>query len=311
MSLNQRFASLATGRGREVLVATVAFALVIAIGWTLATWAWLMIDGVPAALPGGVVAPATTAPTRKLTPEIAQGWALFGDASSPSAAGEQALPETNLSLQLLGIFSTNNVKLAGAVIAERGKAGELFRAGATLPGGATLEKVEKDQVLLRRRGQLETLRFDAPMAAMPDMDARSADRHAERKARRKDASTAETRDGDIVTREPGNALPDNPADQRAMANRFMDDFRASPDIVLNDVGLTPASGGGYSVGAGANAELLRRLGLRPGDVVLTVNGKTIGNAQADANLVDEVKASGEARVEVRRGSQTFTVNYPL
>jgi general secretion pathway protein C len=65
------------------------------------------------------------------------------------------------------------------------------------------------------------------------------------------------------------------------------------------------------VGEGTNADVMKSLGLRPGDVVLSVNGKPLGSVRNDARLIDEVKASGEARVEIRRNSQTFTVNYPL
>lgn len=302
MSIARRLQALVTGRGRESLVAVAALVLVIAIGWTLAAFGWLLVDGVPAAGPTDDMqpAPATVSVLRSLTPDMARGWTLFGDAAPPVDTGQpQDAPQTSLALQLLGIFSTGDARLAGAVIAERGKAGELFRAGAALPGGATLEKVEKDRVLLRRRGQLETLRFDVQAATISGADAEN------------ESPPEESDDEGLPARSLRAGVPDNSGEQRDMASRFIEDFRASPDIVLNDVGLSPASGGGYSVGAGANADLLRKLGLRPGDVVLSVNGKTIGNAQADAGLVEEVKASGVARVEIRRGSQTFTVNYPL
>lgn len=301
MSLAARLQTLATGKGRKTLVTAAALVLVLLIGYTLAAFAWLLADGVPvAATPP---APATTAaPRREFTPDMARSWTLFGDASAQPAAGDQPAPQTNLALQLLGIFSTGNDRLAGAVIAERGKDGELFRVGSALPGGATLEKVEKDQVLLRRRGQLETLRFDAAPAGTG-----GATDHPAASAR---SGTA----GGFVGLKDRLAQPAvsdaGDGDRRSRFTQYAEDFKATPDIVLNDLGLKPG-GGGYTVSDGASAELIRNLGLRPGDVVVSVNGKPLGDIQHDAAMVDEVKASGEARVEVKRGSQTFTVNYPL
>jgi len=301
MSLAARLQTLATGNGRKALVTAAALVLVLLIGYTLAAFAWLLVDGVPvAATPPASM--ATAAPRREFTPDMARSWTLFGDASAQPAAGDQPAPQTNLALQLLGIFSTGNDRLAGAVIAERGKDGELFRVGAALPGGATLEKVEKDQVLLRRRGQLETLRFDvaAPGAgAVPDRPAASA-----RNAAAGSFVGLKDRLAQPAENEAGDGSP------RSRFAQYADDFKSNPDIVLNDLGLKPG-GGGYTVGDGASAELIRNLGLRPGDIVVSVNGKPLGDIQHDAAMVDEVKASGEARVEVKRGSQTFTVNYPL
>lgn len=301
MSLAARLQTLATGNGRKALVTAAALVLVLLIGYTLASFAWLLVDGVPvAATPPASL--ATAAPRREFTPDMARNWNLFGDASAQPAAGDQPAPQTNLALQLLGIFSTGNDRLAGAVIAERGKDGELFRVGATLPGGATLEKVEKDQVLLRRRGQLETLRFDVAASGAggaPDRPAASA-----RNAAAGSFVGLKDRLAQPAEIEPGDG------DRRSRFTQYADDFKSTPDIVLNDLGLKPG-GGGYTVGEGASAELIRNLGLRPGDVVVSVNGKPLGDIQHDAAMVDEVKASGEARVEVKRGSQTFTVNYPL
>lgn len=301
MSLAARLQALATGDGRKVLVTAAALVLVLLIGYTLAAFAWLVADGVPvAAVPPAPV--ASVAPRREFTPDMARNWTLFGDASAQPAAGDQPAPQTNLALQLLGIFSTGNDRLAGAVIAERGKDGELFRVGAALPGGATLEKVEKDQVLLRRRGQLETLRFDVTASgtgSAPDRPVAAARNSA-------GGGFVGLKDR-LVQPVTGDATEGGP---RSRFTQYAEDFKSNPDIVLNDLGLKPG-GGGYTVGEGASAELIRNLGLRPGDIVVSVNGKPLGDIQHDAAMVDEVKASGEARVEVKRGSQTFTVNYPL
>lgn len=311
MELVARLRSLATDNWRKTLVVTTSVVLVLLIAVTLAKLVWLVVEG-PIDVPGVGPAMAVAAPVAQrpqYTPDMARGWKLFGDAAAPVVAGSESAPATNLSLQLLGVFSTGDTRLAGAVVAERGKDGELFRVGAALPGGATLEKVEADKVLLRRRGQLETLRFDVA----PRSDAGSATAGDAPKGLDMAAGFRGLKDR--LSRPPADDGGSEAGDATSKAKKMLaslgDDLKSNPDSVLGDLGLKSASGGGYLVGDGPNAEAMRNLGLRPGDVVLSVNGKPIGNVQNDARLVDEVKASGEARVEIRRGTQTFTVNYPL
>lgn len=296
---------------RKAGVVAASLALVVLIAVTLARLVWLVIEGPPMqpsadAVPDIIEAPAMPAVT--YTPEMASRWTLFGDASilEPGASAEDA-PATSLSLQLLGTFSTGDARLAGAVIGERGRDGELYRIGATLPGGAVLEKVEASKVLLRRRGQLETLSFDAaPSAGMSgDGDGGAGlDMAAGFRNMRERLSTPPqfTEDGEPVSR------------AQAVLSELQEDLQANPDGVLSDYGLRPVNAGasaGYVVGEGTNSDVMKSLGLRPGDVVLSVNGKPLGNIRSDARMIDEVKASGEARVEIRRNTQTFTVNYPL
>ena len=56
------------------------------------------------------------------------------------------------------------------------------------------------------------------------------------------------------------------------------------------------------------SKIRNRLGLESGDRVLTVNGQNVGsNPAGDADLLGQVKQSGEAVIEVQRGEQTITI----
>lgn len=312
MELVARLKSLATDGWQRILVIVLAVVLVASAGWTLARFVWLVIDG-PASPVVAAPAVVSVAPRRQYTPDMARDWRLFGDAAVAPVApapGTDA-PETRLSLQLLGTFGNGSSKLSGAVIAERGRDGELYRVGAAVPGGATLEKVEGDRVLLRRRGQLETLRFEILSSSAPGNAGEAG-------------GSSDAPAGGIDTLGGFRALRQNqPVDTRAggatdgvsrgreLIAGLQEELKSDPQAVVDKLGLKSAPGGGYLVGAGTNADAMRALGLRPGDIVVSVNGSSLGDIRKDARLVDEVKASGEARVEVRRGSQTFTVNYPL
>ncbi len=308
MDFVARLRLLATDKWRRRWVTAASVVLVVLIGFTLSRLVWLVVEGPPVvatavdAVPAAVITPAAQAST----PEMARSWRLFGDAAATAVQGGEQAPDTSLALQLLGIFSTGDDRLAGAVIAERGKEGDLFRIGMAVPGGATLEKVDADRVLLRRRGQLETLRFDA---APVDGAGAHAGAGAELpKGLDISGGLRGLRDRLMSQVDDGGGAASR---GRAVLDDLVAGLKENPDKVLGDLGLTSAGGGGYAVGEGSSSDAMRNIGLRPGDVVLSVNGKPLGNVQNDARMVDEVKASGEARVEIRRGSQTFTVNYPL
>lgn len=316
MELVARLRSLATDNRRKGLAIAVSIVLVVLIGFELARLVWLVVEGptlsVPSVAPPAAQDPAGASPAREYPPAAASSWKLFGDAAARPQTGTAGAPETDLSLQLLGVFSTPDVRLAGAVIAERGKDGELFRAGSSVPGGATLEKVEKDRVLLRRRGQLETLRFDTTPTSGGSASAPDASRGVDTLGGYKQIRNR------LAKPEPGGEAGADTQQVKGqqLIGALTDQLRDDPDGVVTDLGLKPLAGtggspAGYQVGEGTSAEVMRNFGLRPGDVILSVNGKPLGNLQSDRALVDEVKASGEARVEIRRGSQTFTVNYPL
>ena len=69
-----------------------------------------------------------------------------------------------------------------------------------------------------------------------------------------------------------------------------------------------ASGEGYQVTAAMPAGVRNRLGLEPGDKVLSVNGKSVGNSPSqDASLLQQVQQAGEAQIEVKRGDQVITI----
>ncbi|WP_201509036.1 type II secretion system protein N [Psychrobacter alimentarius] len=101
--------------------------------------------------------------------------------------------------------------------------------------------------------------------------------------------TGETTSPQSVIEEAVTALQDNPASY------------------LSRMGVM-ASGESYQVTAAMPAKLRNRLGLEPGDQVLTVNGQNVGNNPTqDAGVLQQIQQSGEAQIEVRRGEQVITI----
>ena len=84
-------------------------------------------------------------------------------------------------------------------------------------------------------------------------------------------------------------------------------LQENPASYLSRMGVM-ASGESYQVTAAMPSKLRNRLGLEPGDKVLTVNGQNVGNSPAqDASVLQQVQQAGEAQIEVQRGEQVITI----
>ena len=110
-----------------------------------------------------------------------------------------------------------------------------------------------------------------------------------------------------------NALQDNgdtgqnePSAESAIDNA-VNELKENPASYLSQMGVM-ATGEGYQVTDAMPSKIRNRLGLESGDRVLTVNGQNVGsNPAGDADLLGQVKQSGEAVIEVQRGEQTITI----
>ncbi|MGI9284651.1 MAG: type II secretion system protein N [Pseudomonadales bacterium] len=92
---------------------------------------------------------------------------LFGSgaASSPVANQTSQTPVTNLALTLQAIFSAPNADNSNAIIAGPDGSAKNYRVGAALADNATVERIDANQVVIKRDGKLETLRFPRPGTA--------------------------------------------------------------------------------------------------------------------------------------------------
>ena len=85
------------------------------------------------------------------------------------------------------------------------------------------------------------------------------------------------------------------------------ELQENPASYLSRMGVM-AGGDNYQVTAAMPANVRSRLGLEPGDKVLTVNGQSVGsNPAQDARVLQQVQQAGEAQIEVKRGDQVITI----
>ena len=226
---------------------------------------------------------------------------LFGVAGATAASdGAAAEVETRLPLQLLGVFVAEHGSAdadSAAIVAQKGKPGELYQIGDLLPGNAELIEVHPQHIVLRRAGARETLRFpdvaqlqlaNAPESNIPD----------------KFAATT----GAVGRQVASNRTP------RELIDAYRDRLSEDPQRALDDLGIAPVSVGssqGYRLDNLAQSPYLSQTGLQPGDIILSVNGQAVGDIRQDQKQIDNILAQGSARLEVQRGNRRFFVTASL
>jgi general secretion pathway protein C len=266
------------GHNRQMAQALMLLAT-LWFGWRLAGTLWLVTgqdhaDLPRPAAPSGQVAAQPEVDTSRLA-----GFSLFKAVAAPAGNTETATQETSLQLRLDGVFAGSDPRKSGAIITEQAQGiGKLYAVGQAVPGGATLDSVYPDRVILSRNGNREVLRFvrtnllggDPPPAAM----------------------------GAPAGGQSGKA--------REMLSSAIERLGSEPGAYLSEMGLV-AGGDGYEITDGAPANIRRSLGLKAGDRIIRLNGQPLGNPQLDRQLLEQVKQSGHVRVDLRRGSQNLTI----
>ena len=254
---------------------------------------------------------------------------LFGDASrsqlNPTATVTESLEETRLNLELVGVFaaSTDDPEDSAALISEKRGTAKLFRINERVPGNATLVEVFADGVVLERSGKRELLRF--PTTKNNFTPQRESGRTIIDPALSRSLTALE---GSHITGASSNATriertaAEKPAATGRNAQQSVRQVIASyqgrlendAEGTLAELGIKPIStevAGGYRLGNLASHPALRQTGLQPGDILLSINNRAIGNVAEDRLEFENVLAQGSARLEIKRGSRNFFITVSL
>ncbi|MBA53441.1 MAG: hypothetical protein CMK89_03210 [Pseudomonadales bacterium] len=239
-------------------------------------------------------------------------WSLFGKEGQKAVKTEQPkdvnAPVTRLSLELQAVFIAPVEDRSTAMIAEARKDSKLYRIGDKVPGNVTLAAVYQDRVLLNRNGQLEALYF--PENAKGGLTRSSGDANSRSRTSRNSRTTSS---GRAPNGRPGfgsgptSSIASQQA-QTAMAQQMVSTLREQieqdPGEVLGQFGLASNNGRGYKVSDSPNP-MLAAIGARPGDVILAVNGRNLGDPSQDVALIEQVMQDGSVRVSMERNGRQF------
>jgi general secretion pathway protein C len=210
---------------------------------------------------------------------------LFGVAEPDDANTDPAdAPETRMSLVLAGTIAANDPKSGLGIIGETAAAAKVYKVGDSIPGGARLNAVYDDRVILERGGQLEALLLPreyrggsgpSTTAVTPARPAGAGNEVADRVRR-------------LIAQDPGSVA----------------------EIMRPQASFQNGQLHGYRVYPGRNRQQFTRLGLRPGDLVMSINGTPLDDPQRGMEIFRSIGSSDQVRVTIERNGkpQELTLN---
>lgn len=248
----------------------------------LVSWAWSTFK--PPAPPASVAVLASRAERLNLQPLLDAH--LFGRSARGPGGSMESIPISSLNLVLVGV-----VAAAGggyAMISVDGRAQESYAVGQEIIGGAMLQSVLADRVLIQRGGSTESLMLQDAIKPLEGVTTYAPPPVSY-------LLPAIQQQGDKqyqVTREE--------------VNRQM----RSPDF-LSQARLIPDPGGGFSVREIKAGSVYDKLGLRIGDVIRGVNGTPVNNAEDAMKFYQQLAELSNVRLEIVRGGRIEQLQYNL
>lgn len=207
--------------------------------------------------------------------------------------------------QSAGVVETSNIILQGVVVASPSYNSsavlkindqvDRYRVGEMLANsGFELAEVYWDRVILRRStGATQEVLFKGlenglNQPIVPETSASSSSMPAM----------------------PSNSgMPEQPSPQNEIG-RAIQQMQENKDQYLQNMGVSAADGS-YEVTSRTPAALRNRLGLRPGDRILSLNGQTLSQGQTEAQLLEQARREGQVKLEIKRGDQVMTIQQDL
>jgi general secretion pathway protein C len=198
---------------------------------------------------------------------------LMGEAPIPKVAQDPShAPQSSLPLVLVGIIAADDPENGLAILGENAAAAKVYAVGDNVPGGAKLHSVLSDKVIIDRNGNLESLMLPRQL-------------------------------------QPGAAPPSTAALQTQtpvldrMRKLISDDPGLMADIMRPQPVFAQGKQKGYRVYPGRNRQAFSRLGLRPGDLVTTINGTPLDDPARGQEIFRTMGSSSEVHVTVMRSGQ--------
>ena len=298
----------------RVAVTVVQTILMIALARTLAglTLAILMGPSLPSAhVPAAGSAPDSdqSATVRPADDAIISSWHLFGqvEAAHPVEAPPAPMPETPLNLRLVGVFfMERGSDRALALIAESNGPERGYRIGEPLPGGARLQRIQRDHVVVSRSGREEVLKLPKLGEAAPTSAPMIAPPHAP------EPTVEPTTE---PTTEPASSRESRMIDASAVAERLrgeaMTQPRALADIAFASPYLQHGQFIGFRLRPGRDRQIFEQLGLNGGDVLTEINGARLNSPAQGLALLQEVLSADQLNVRVLRNGAEIPLTFSL
>lgn len=289
----------------SAIATAVEAALIIALAYVGAALLWVWLTPAP---PYAQVSSIHAADTQTGPSPMVMAASMFDpfhrimEKKTPAVAQTAAAPKTLLDLKLFGVRAGVDQATGSAIIRTPGQKQHAVKVGQDIVNGTKLVGVFKDHVLIERRsGVRESLYFDGADATGKSVPATGGQRTAG--ARANVASSAPAK---------GRGVQPKPAAQAAAdvgdvgdATHFLKFVTLKPRIRDNRVhGL-------YIEPKGKGGVFFEKLGLKSGDVVLSINRvKMVGLAKLE-RLKDRLSDAKTLEFVIERDGEEQTLTHDV
>jgi len=294
------------GKGESLLRFSVTLLLALLVAKTGANLSWQLATPL---LNKQSARSTTTIPEQRLPKanrskglaRTSEEIALFGQAVGSTTATDssplEAAPVTTLSLILKGVIAVEPMRSALAIIADKGGNNEqLYGLGDQIPGNASIREIYADRVIISRGGILETLFLEG---SQPTETTETAGNNSKRSYNSVDANISAKGDGTNFQIDQG----------------YWDERLADLPGLSREVGVQiykeDDEQRGYKLLSAQGSRLLTSLGLQPGDILLSVNGRTMNSVQNGLAAYQQIRNGGRVEIEIirngRRESRVYNI----
>lgn len=305
------------------LIRSASVLLLLWCVYSLLQLAWLLLAPKPARLlleNNTVVSTTTGSPkvSSRLTDlELEQlgQYALFGATAAEVTSEESKITlqsvsdeelnakKTRLDLKLLGLVYSPDQSQTLAIIAYKNRQDQ-YRVGGELPvtGRVELARVFHNRVVIANNGHYESLwLYDEEQKGSPI---------AKRVIRRKTEPKVQV----VKSTKPSVEIS---AAERAseIAQSYRQQLYRDPASLADAIQISPVSHNGemigYRVAPGRNPQEFAQMGLKPNDIVTSVNNIQLNGPVNAYRLYQLMKDANEANVRVKRGDQNVELMLSL
>lgn len=295
-------------RLRAWLPGLISLVCLLGAAWVAAglAWRWMPAPELPA--PNRTLAGAETHSTANTGPGVEQlvKLHLFGKADAPAQTAKETAvdaPETQLNLALRGVMAADDKSMSRAIIAS-GNQAHTYGVDDSVPGGATVNDILADRVILNRNGRLEALSL--PKHSMNDafVPGDKAPKQADPSVM--DMFSRQPQDQNAADKpkfKPSGPTPD-PGQLRRMAKQDPAQLTriARPEPVFENNHMV-----GFRLNPGRDHGALQAYGLQPGDVVTEINGQPLDNVAKSMQMLQRMDDSKSITLTIKRNGQTQQV----
>ncbi len=271
------------------------FLFVLWVAYQLAQLTWSLVPAPTLPAPKEGESAPVTQMVEATAPRYGQivGWHLFGREKPVEWIPDTPIeaPETRLNLKLMGVLSSDEKDSARAIIADpRGKQ-KSYGIGAQLPGDAELIEIHRDRVILKRNQRRETLRLEQLVGSRgrrESLPAATSSKTGSRRSRKLNASA------------------------RKLLASYQEKLESDPGGLIKILRPVPAIKDGrfigYRLGGGKNNQLLRNVGLVPGDIVTEVNGIKLTDMSKGLAAVNKLRSADQFNITVLRNGREVNLS---